>query len=115
MDHVPDSTFLQDLFLDIGIKLKNRAKTVAAESDSLLKPIESETGFKIASLSAPLEGTASAQSRKFEFQDRDLTGEEKNGAWLLGGLLGTAFLLGGLGKKGKASKEADHGEKGKAR
>ena len=110
-ESIPDSTFLQDMFLDMGIKLKTTASTASTQSQSVVKMLESETGIRFSyGVSAGPEDHASKekeQNPKFKFEDRDLNREEKNGLWLLGGILGGGFWLGGSGKKnGKVKKEA---------
>ena len=58
--------------------------------------------MKLPKLSAPV-----APPPKFEFQDRPLNQEERNGAYVLAGLLGGGLLLGGLGKKSAKKEESD--------
>ena len=44
------------------------------------------------------------KSGEYRRPDRGLNDEEKRGRWVLGGIIGLGFLLGGSGKRGKESK-----------
>lgn len=58
--------------------------------------------MKLPKLSAPI-----APPPKFEFQDRPFNQDERNGAYVLAGILGGGLLLGGLGKKSTKKEEND--------
>jgi hypothetical protein len=108
-EYMPDTTLLQDVAAGLGIKLKSKAKsaakTASKKSESLLHSLEQQTGVTIPPLSQPVEGGKKQAEEKFELQDRDLSSEERTGAWGLGAIIGLGFLLGGLGKTKKSETE----------
>lgn len=106
---MPDATFLEDLAANFGIKLKSKAKSAAKSasmrSETLLHQLEAQTGVTVPPLSQPLQDGKKQAEERFQLQDRNLTSEERTGAWGLGAIVGLGFLLGGLGKKSKSADE----------
>lgn len=100
---MPDTTFLEDLAANFGIKLRSKAKgaakTASKRSASLLHQLEAQTGVTIPPLSQPVEDGKKRAEENFQPERRDFTSEERTGAWGLGAIVGLGFLLGGLGKK----------------
>lgn len=111
---MPDTTFLEDVASNIGFKIRSKAKSAAkqasSKSEALLHTLEKQTGVVIPPLNQPVEGGKKQAEEKFELQDRDLTSEERTGAWGLGAIIGLGFLFGGLGKKSKSGDENREGK-----
>lgn len=83
--------------------IKQASKQAKQSSSALLSTLESTTGVKISPLSEPV---SSNKPEDFKFQDRPLHGNEKNGLYVLAGLIGAGFLFGGAGKADKKQKQS---------
>ena len=103
---IPDTTFLEDLAAGLGIRLRYKARKAASVTEDkaaeATSTLEQMLGMKVPKFTA-----AVAPPPKFEFQDRPLNQEERNGAYVLAGILGGGLLLGGLGKNGAKKEEGN--------
>lgn len=109
-----------DFLADFGIKpssasestsqaratLSKAGENIRKATDSVYDSLAKQTGVDFPRLSEPVAEGKGAP--KFEFQDRDLTQEEKVGAWGLAILLASGFIAAGLAKRDSRKKGDDH-------